>query len=46
MLLPFLLGIAATLAAFAFLLVRRFEVGELRAVRSEQLAQAAQREGA
>ena len=46
MLLPFLLGIAACLAAFAFLLVRRFEVGELRAERAEQLALAAQREGA
>jgi heme exporter protein C len=46
MLLPFLLGIAATLAAFGFLLVRRFEVGELRAVRAGQVARAAQREGA
>ena len=44
--LPFLLGVLATLAAFAFLLVRRFEVGELRAARAEQLARAAQREGA
>lgn len=44
--LPFLLGVVATLAAFAYLLVRRFEVGELRAARAEQLARAAQREGA
>jgi heme exporter protein C len=46
MLAPFLLGIAACLAAFAFLLVRRFELGELRAERFEQLARTAQREGA
>lgn len=45
MLLPFLLGIAATLAAFAFLLVRRFELGNLRAARAEQTASAALREG-
>jgi len=44
--LPFLLGVVGTLAAFAFLLVRRFEVGELRAARAERLALAAQREGA
>jgi heme exporter protein C len=45
MLAPFLLGIAACLAAFAYLLVRRFELGDLRAARAEQLALAAQREG-
>ncbi len=44
--LPFALGVFATLAAFAFLLVRRFELGELRAARAEQLARVAQREGA
>lgn len=36
--LPFWLGVAAALAAFCFLLVRRFELGELRAERAEQLA--------
>jgi heme exporter protein C len=46
MLAPFLLGIATCLAAFAFLLVRRVELGELRAQRAEQLARDAQREGA
>jgi heme exporter protein C len=35
MLAPFLLGIAACLAAFAFLLVRRVEVGALRAAAAE-----------
>lgn len=40
MLLPFVLGVAAVLAAFAYLLVRRFEVGELRALRADQLARA------
>lgn len=44
--LPFALGVFATLAAFAFLLVRRFELGELRARRAEQLALAAPREDA
>jgi len=44
--LPFLLGVLATLAAFAFLLVRRFELGELRALRAERLAHAALREDA
>jgi hypothetical protein len=43
---PAVLGGFATFAAFAFLLVRRFEVGELRAARAEQLALAAQREDA
>jgi heme exporter protein C len=38
MLLPFLLGVAAVQAAFAFLLVRRVEVGALRASRAELLA--------
>lgn len=46
MLAPFLLGIAACFAAFAFLLVRRFELGELRGQRAEQRAREAQREGA
>ena len=44
--LPFALGVFATLAAFAFLLVRRFEIGELRARRAEQLALAAPSEDA
>ncbi len=44
--LPFALGVFATLAAFAFLLVRRFELGELRAQRAEQLALAAPPEDA
>jgi heme exporter protein C len=44
--LPFLLGVLATLAAFAFLLVRRFELANLGAARAEQLARAAQREDA
>ena len=44
--LPFALGVFATLAAFAFLLVRRFELGELRARRALQLALAAPREDA
>lgn len=44
--LPFALGVLATLATFAFLLVRRFELGELRAARAEQIARAAQRESA
>ncbi len=39
--LPFALGVAVALAAFAYLLVRRVEVGELRAARAEQLALAA-----
>ncbi len=38
--LPFLLGFLATLAAFAYLLVRRVELGALRAQRAEQLARA------
>jgi len=42
--LPFLLGVLATLAAFAFLLVRRFELGELRAVHAELRARAALQE--
>jgi heme exporter protein C len=45
MLLPFLLGIAAVLAAFAFLLVRRFELGQLRAVRAERVVESTGREG-
>jgi heme exporter protein C len=44
--LPFALGVLATLAAFAFLLVRRVELGGLRAARAEQLAQSARRQGA
>ncbi|HEY8120495.1 MAG TPA: cytochrome c biogenesis protein CcsA [Myxococcota bacterium] len=44
--LPFALGVFATLAAFAFLLVRRFELGELRAARAEQRANGAQQESA
>jgi heme exporter protein C len=44
--LPFFLGLAAASAAFAFLLVRRVELGELRAQRAEQLAASAQREEA
>jgi heme exporter protein C len=43
--LPFLLGVLATMAAFAFLLVRRFELGNLRATRAE-LVLAAEREDA
>jgi heme exporter protein C len=43
--LPFLLGVLATMAAFAFLLVRRFELGNLRATRAG-LALAAEREDA
>jgi heme exporter protein C len=44
--LPFLLGVLATLAAFAFLLTRRVEVGELRARWAEQQVAAARREEA
>ncbi|MBM4384504.1 MAG: cytochrome c biogenesis protein CcsA [Deltaproteobacteria bacterium] len=44
--LPFLLGVLATFAAFAFLLVWRVELGNLRAARAEQLALAAEREDA
>jgi heme exporter protein C len=36
--LPFLLGFLTTLAAFAYLLVRRVELGALRAQRAEQIA--------
>jgi heme exporter protein C len=43
--LPFLFGVLATMAAFAFLLVRRFELGNLRATRAG-LALAAEREDA
>jgi heme exporter protein C len=44
MLAPFLLGIAACFAAFAFLLVRRVELGELRALHAELGVRAALRE--